>query len=309
MPEDAGVRGEQLIDRLQPNVFVIEGNYDRAEANLVDIFAEAEAQMAFLYPTLNLPNPNERLTEEQRALINIAVAQLVARWLEVGLSAGSPGEAWIQVWSDYSGGVGTDRLSKTLVEAVDLRMPNAARLLSQFENFTDIAEGVVGIGRDQLVNSFELHGQNLASYFRDQFSIAVNEGIPMVGSGDTLANRLFDGGRIRDLEVQTTNGPRLIKAETRAKMWARTELNRIETNAYFSEADRLGATHYANRNPLDNRTSTICRKASSFGVRTVKEWNEWARKEKLSTWLPPRHPNCRSRIIAFIQSWLGLQKL
>lgn len=288
---------DRLLDRHIKSAF---DQYENAEKSLIQIFLDSEAAMAAIFPRLPFPDPDGGLSNRNVAIIEQAVAALVAQHANFLLAANSPGIIWTNEWSSYAGGVATDRMQQQLAFSVAEGLPGANLSAATFANFSDDAvAGVVRLGREGLIRSFNLHGNNLATYFDGVYRAAMTEGIPVVGP-DSLANILFEDGVLRDLQVQTSTGVRRISAETRAKAWARTELNRIENEAYIQESLQVGMTHYKNRNPMDRRTSDVCRSATRFGLKTIPEWRKWARANGEPKWYPPRHvANCRSRMKGF----------
>lgn len=83
----------------------------------------------------------------------------------------------------------------------------------------------------------------------------------------------------------------VLSAEERALMTVRTETNRLfnhTTDRLSKEA--FGADYWVvNYNPMDRRTSSICRNATNAGVMKYTEMVQ-------RFGLPPRHPRCRSSI-------------
>jgi len=87
---------------------------------------------------------------------------------------------------------------------------------------------------------------------------------------------------------------RLVTAEQRADMMARTEIARIESQAFHSKAAEVGLDFVMTLNP--SPVAPQCIRAVQLGV--VKR-EVLLEEEGLS----PRHPRCESREIAMAPGW------
>lgn len=272
----------------------IEGRYGIAEQQLLEILVEMERRLLSAFATVPILEAGG-LTATNVANIQQALAQYTAEIDAILFAEGSAGAAWIDRYAILSTAVGVERMQKSLALAEDLGLANTTPLRATLQNFAiEESSGVLALGRDRLIQTLDRHSADTLAFLQEQYTRAAVEGISVVGPGDTLANRLFEGGRLNDLTIQTSAGPRTIKAETRAQAFARTELNRIETDATIQVGQALGIEKYLDAGPNDDRTSDICLEALAFGGDEPRSLEEW---ETEGPGITPRHPNCRHRMV------------
>lgn len=272
----------------------IEARYGQAEQELLAILIEMERRLLSAFVTGPILEPGG-LNRRNVVEIQLQIRRYTSIIDILLFAPGSPGAAWIDTYATLSTAAGVERMQKGLALAEDLGLANTTGLRQTLQNFAiDESAGVLTLGRDRLIQTLDRHSTDTLAFLQEQYTRAAVEGIPVVGPGDTLANRLFKGGRLNDLTIQTSAGPRTIKAETRAQSFARTELNRIETDATIQVGQALGIEKYLDAGPNDERTSDICLEALAFGgdePRTLEEW------ETEGPGITPRHPNCRHRMV------------
>lgn len=280
----------------------IEGRYLLAEEQLLAILVDMERRLLGAFATLPTLEAAGGLSLTNTARIQEALAQYTAEIDALLFAPGSAGAAWIDTYANLSVGAGVERVQKTLALAEDLAIANTLPLRTGLQNFAaGEAEGVLALGRQGLTARLIEHRDDTVKFFQREYTRAAVEGIGTVGPGDTLANRLFEGGRIKDLTITDKNNvQRVITAETRAQAFARTELNRIETDSTIQQATALGMDLYLDAGPNDDRTSDICLEALAFGGDTPRPLEEW----EAGPGIPPRHPNCRHRLVPVREEWL-----
>lgn len=230
----------------------------------------------------------EEMLDEVRNLINAGL-----------LDTGSEGIVLMDKWNKHMVGLGIERLQVELDAAVELKLLNADKFRELFNNFGTAESGSIQFGRKHWLRSYEYHGDNIVDFFVRTTEQTMIDGIPVVGRGDTLASRLFESKdgkfKLNDMTVTDRNGvQRVITAENRARMMARTEIARIESQAFHAKAAEVGLDDVMTLNP--SPVAEQCIEAVSLGVVTRAELEE-------AVGLSPRHPNCESREIAVGDGW------
>ncbi len=280
----------------------IERRYLLAEEQLLAILIDMERRLLGAFASAPILEAGG-LTLTNSANIQQALAQYTAEIDAILFAQGSAGAAWIDTYANLSTAAGVERVQKTLALAEDLAIANTLPLRTGLQNFAaGEAEGVLALGRGNLTARLIEHRDDTVKFLQREYTRAAVEGVATVGPGDTLANRIFEGGRLKDLEITTSGGvQRVITAETRAKSFARTELNRIETDSTIQQATALGMDLYLDAGPDDERTSDICLAALEFGGDTPRTLEEW---EESGIGITPRHVNCRHRLVPVREEWV-----
>lgn len=217
-------------------------------------------------------------------------------------------ERWVvgpgQQWADRMVPI-MARAGRTLARAnLDVEFIPQAYIDAIFEHLPPAMPGVLRVGRTEAYTIMKTVGDDVQEWLRNQLLDGVVNGIPVQGPGDTLERRIFEGGRIRPLEIRTASG-RLIRRSirTRAAAIARVESAKIMNRVHEVLAqDALGDNAvYLNSNPQDSRTTTICDEASEQAPMSLDDW----RNSQYG--LPPRLYGpfhlCRSLLIGGEASW------
>ena len=178
-----------------------------------------------------------------------------------------------------------------------------AKIDAVFKHISSTERAILKVGRYDAYNIIGTIGDDINEFFRREMLDSVAEGIPIQGRGDTLANRLFESGRLRAIPVYTKNGRTIMRsARTRADAIARVESAKI-LNATHEDVTKqaLGdEAVYRNSNPRDSRTTDICAQASRQEPMTLLEWSRsrFGRPPRLR----PFHL-CRSVLIGGMEEW------
>ncbi len=213
---------------------------------------------------------------------------------------GGPGAQWAEKMTAAMDKAGRDLARANLdVEFLDQNRVNAI-----VDHTSRATADVLRVGRaDSLYAIKNMVGGDLQTWFRATLMDSLADGLPVQGPGDTLERRLFEGGRIRPLEIRTRTG-RVIRRSvaTRATAIARVEsakiMNRVHENLAL-EAIGDGAVFF-NSNPMDSSTTHICLEASAERPKTMGGWSDsrFGRPPRLR----PFHL-CRSVLIGGEPEW------
>lgn len=297
-----------LGDATKPQMRKAAKAIDTMEPQILEVLVELEDVLGRDFASYAPP-----LTDTGKSAENIAAMEEmldeVRRLINAGLlDVGAPGIQLMDKWNKHMVGLGIERLQVELDAAVELKLLNAEKFKAVFENFGTAESGSIAFGRKHWLRSYEYHGDNIVDFFVRTTEQSMIDAIPTVGRGDTLASRLFkskktklvDGRRVpefrlNDLTVTDRNGvQRIVTAENRARMMARTEIARIESQAFHSKAAEVGLDDVMTLNP--SPVAPQCIQAVQMGVVTRAELEE-------AVGLSPRHPNCESREIVVGPGW------
>ena len=186
-----------------------------------------------------------------------------------------------------------DLISQDLVDEVFRHIPNTER-------------AVLRVGKTELYHIMGTVGTDVQDWFRFEMLDAITKGLPVQGAG-SLAQRLFESGRLRPIMVRTEKG-RLIRRSLRqrANAIARVESAKIINAVHDSLGEKaLGPDRVGlNSNPRDSRTTDICLRASRQPPMTKQEWI--ASPLGLPPRLRPFHW-CRSVIIWGEPDWFDTE--
>lgn len=165
-----------------------------------------------------------------------------------------------------------------------------------FETVHDAEAGVLRVGLRETYDILRTSGDDIAAFFRQEMVRAATLGLPVQGPG-SLAERLFESGRIKPITVRTKDGKIVHRTvRQRAVSIARIETAKVYNREHQVKAEEIfGAeTVYVNINPRDHRTTPLCEEASRQPPMTMLEWER-------SKWgLPPRLDPfhlCRSHLL------------
>lgn len=207
----------------------------------------------------------------------------------------SAGHEWLETWIGAANARGNEMGVWAIRGFGDL-VRNRELLLGAFTNFAELDSLLITSAMTEGYKVLDTYGADIAGYFRRELVRGIIEGIPVqtpLGSkADSLAKRLWEGGRI--------GKGRMPSMAQRAVAIARFELPKIENETYTQKSQDLGLNWGININPLDERTTGICEDATMAGPMTYQEWLD-------SYGLPPRtNPFhlCRSQIIWGEKDWL-----
>lgn len=176
-------------------------------------------------------------------------------------------------------------------------------LRAAFDAVSAENRAVLRVGYDTTYRIMNTTGTDIAGYFRRELTQSVIDGIPVQGPGDTLANRLLEGNRLKPLKIRSQSGKIVTRSlTTRANAIARVESVRIVNEAHRVIAKEVLGDEgvYLNTNPLDDRTTDICERASRSKPKTLEQWDNSAfgRPPRLN----PFHL-CRSVLIGGRADW------
>jgi len=155
------------------------------------------------------------------------------------------------------------------------------------ESFLHVRPGEKGVLKVGLEDTYKIMGtvgDDIGEFFRSTMTESAILGLPVQGPGDTLANRLFQSGRLQPITIRTADG-RIIRRTLRQRA---VSIARVETAKVFNRVhvektkEVLGGAGpeglgdvalYANINPEDTRTTPPCEQASDLEPMTLDEWD------------------------------------
>ena len=278
----------------------------RWTASLEVIFRRAERALALqagLFRNLDT-DPKGRLV---RSVVNIRKAERIMDRFdrEVRKWIVRPGIQWAD---GAEGGLGfvqamVDAGSAMAFTNLDLDLVSQDLLDAVFERVPRGIPAALQVGRDRVHRIMGVVGDDVQTWFRNELLDAVVEGVPIQGTGDSLANRLISSGRLRPIVIRTDKG-RIVRKSvaSRANGIARVE-SAFQINAAHEAIGRRALGDDAvwkNSNPRDTRTTPICSQASRQPAMTLDEWtrSRFGRPPRLT----PFHW-CRSFLIATRPEW------
>jgi len=273
-----------------------------AEEELYKLLLRMEGELAASFSQVTTLRAGGTSAANLRAMEE-AMSQYQTLMESILTVAESDGMLWADKWATMSAAAGIESLQLTLAAAEIIAGSEVKALQSAFDNFAAArGKGVIEVGRGILIRRLDGVKTDTLGFLREKYISAMVEGLPVAGSGDTLATRLFEGNRIKDLTITDKAGrTRVMTAETRSQAIARTELTRIRQIASVNEATELGLDKYLDVGPLDDRTSDICVAAFAYGGEEPHTLEEW---EAGGGGVPPRHPNCRHELIPVSEDWV-----
>ncbi len=205
-----------------------------------------------------------------------------------------PGRAWAD--EAISGAASAGRDLARVNMSFDLIDRDAVR--EAFRNIRPAERAILQVGVRDTYRIMDTVGDDVADFFRDTFTEAAILGLPVQGRGDTIENRIFEGGRLKAQTIKTAEG-KIIKRSLRqrAVAIARVETARVYNRVHESKAREILGDEavFANANPEDSRTTEICNEASNQEPMTMAEWDKskWGRPPRLR----PDFHLCRSFLI------------
>lgn len=271
-----------------------------AQKELERIFSKAEVALAKRQDLFNklATTPDGKI---QKTVDNVEEAGRILGELQGDIKKWivAPGKRWAKEKVPVIHRAGRELARVNLdVEFVSPRM-----IRSVFANVSTAERAVLKVGYQDMYKIMGTVGDDVAEWFRREMLDAVLEGIPVVGKGDTLANRLIESGRLKPVKIKTKTGRIITRSvKTRAESIARIESARIVNHTHEVLAqEALGdEAVYINTNPRDSRTTDICRRASQQKPMTLRQWDEseFGRPPRLD----PFHL-CRSNLIGGRPEW------
>lgn len=206
-----------------------------------------------------------------------------------------PGRDWADnaVVGSYRDG---RRLAQINMQVVDERLVREA-----FAAVTPAEVGILQSGLSEGYKSIGKVGSDIAEYLRTELTEAAILGRPVQGSG-SLAERLFEGGQLRPVVVQSKEGKPITRSiKQQSVTIARVETAKIANRVHQVKTEEAFALFgdekivYANINPEDDVTTDICMRASQQEPMTLEEWDasEFGRAPRYE----PFHL-CRSVLLA-----------
>ena len=226
---------------------------------------------------------------EQLERIENLVAQIRA---DLKPSLIDPGRDWADVAMPQSMKRGRELARVQLTH--DLIDPDAVG--QAFAHVLDAEVGVLRVGLRDTYQFMGTSGDDIAQFFRRELTEAFLLGKPIQGPG-SLAESLYESGRLKPITIKTKDGKIVKRSQKQRAVGAA----RVETAKVVNRAEELKveevlgqAALYINNNPEDNRTTTICMRATAWGPHTLKEWDasEFGRPPRINT--PAQFHYCRS---------------
>lgn len=270
--------------------------WNGAASDLEDIFRAVENELygrrGALFAALETESGKLLRNAPNLAAVNKVYDEVLTVIREITDAAG---HEWLETWIGAANARGND-LGAWTVQGFGELVYNRGVLLTAFKNFSEVDSLLITSAMENGYRVLDTYGADIAGYFRREMVRAIIEGIPVqspLGSkADSLAKRLWEGGRI--------GKGRMPSLAQRAVTIARFELPKVELATYTQKSRDLGLDYGRNINPLDERTTGICEDATNAGVMTYQQWID-------SYGLPPRvNPFhlCRSQIIWGEKGWL-----
>jgi hypothetical protein len=239
--------------------------------DLEQIFAAAEsglAQQQVLFRSLDVDNTGRI----RRSTKNIAQAEKIADTFNTQINhwIRGPGRRWADRVAPVMQSAGrdlartnldVDNISQDLIDEIFAHIPRSER-------------AVLRVGKTSLYTITGTVGDDVQTWFRNEMLDSIATGIPVQGPG-SLAQRLFESGRLKPIVVRTEKG-RLIRRSLRqrANAIARVESAKVINSVHDTLGERaLGADRVAvNSNPQDSRTTSICSDASRQPAMSKEDW-------------------------------------
>ena len=285
----------RLRNRLERDI--VEG---QAAKSLSDIFDAAErglGEQQRLFRSLDVTASGRVV----RSVKNVETAGKIAEDLRVEI------DEWIvgpgRRWADRAVPIVQDAGRQLARMNLDVEFVSQDMIDEIFDHVPRAERAALKVGKGELYRIMGTVGDDVQDWFRNELLDSVVNGLPVQGAG-SLAQRLFESGRLKPIVVRTEKG-RLIRRSLRqrANAIARVESAKIMNAVHDSIAQRaLGSDRVAkNSNPQDSRTTNICSRASRQPVMTRDEWIA------SPFGLPPRLRGpfhwCRSVMIWGERSW------
>ena len=144
-----------------------------------------------------------------------------------------------------------------------------------FAHVLDAETGVLSVGIKDNYRIMNTVGDDIGEFFRRELTEAMILGKSIQGPG-SLTESLFESGRLKPLVVKTKEGKLVTRSvRQRAVSIARIETNKVTNRVHDIKATEVLGTQavFININPEDNRTTTICERASRAKPMTLEEWD------------------------------------
>ncbi len=262
---------EQLVSALERTRLRLAGTEDAAIRRLLTILADIEEQIvrslqAGLRGTLTPSKAAELFAQISRISENGLLAQ--AEWLQEMLPRITTGALAMDGATLSVVGFSAETISETF---------------AAFEG-TDRYTALLNNGYQTWWN--EVLGRN-EEYLRT-LQAELTRGGALNMSGKTIADNLVAARGKLDIEVADP--------QVWAERLVRTETTRIANDMHVAFAEEAGVETFINVGIADERQSDECAAASLLEPMTKEEW-------QAGPGLPPRHPNCRCDLVAWLAAW------
>jgi hypothetical protein len=211
-------------------------------------------------------------------------------------------------WAD--GMVAAMAVAGEQLARANLRVPwiSQDQVNAVFDHVPRDVGAVLRVGQENAYTIMETVGADVQDWFRTTLLDGIVEELPLQGAG-SLAERIASSGRINPLTIRIKSGPRAGQTLTRSIATRANAIARVESAKVMEAVHEALASAalgdeavYMNDNPLDDRTTDICREASEQDPMTLEEWSAspWGRPPRLD----PFHL-CRSVLIGGRPEWFG----
>lgn len=278
-------RIDRSIERWRERLDRIE---DRAERELVQIFAAAEGSVLERIP---------RLLRERKINIDQATAWVtdIERILDRVLVVG--GRQWVDTQFSLAYEWALDRVQDAYLAGLgidNIRLIDDDAIRAALLDFTEADDVVFRSGLRRGYDLIRGINRELMEHLRD----TLVQGVALGEETNIIADQLTEGGRLRPIGRFTL--------EQRAQMIARTELARIGEEASAVKSASVGIRHFRWSALVGDPRTAKDSLLRHGRVKTMDQWRRYS-PDRFSG-PPPIRPNDRCKLVPIKREWIREEK-